>query len=86
MAVWQSNVLWPAGVCSTAYRDNISTDTHLTRDSAMKVCRALRKVVAEVNQRDFSCMSQRCKIVPGVSCCKDSLTEAIAQAEALLNK
>lgn len=47
---------------------------------------ALRKVVAEVNQRDFSCMSQRCKIVPGVSCCKDSLTEAIAQAEALLNK
>lgn len=47
---------------------------------------AISVVISEVRNRDFSCMSQRCKIVPGVSCCKDSLTNAIQDAERLLKQ
>lgn len=40
---FQSNALWPAGVCSSMYGDNISTDTHATREEAEGVCRGLRR-------------------------------------------
>lgn len=39
----QSNALWPKGVCSTMYGDNISTDTHPTQRHAEAVCRALER-------------------------------------------
>lgn len=46
---------------------------------------SLAHIVREVEARDFSCMSQRCKVVPGVSCCKDSLNTAVYLAKSLLN-
>lgn len=39
---YQSNALWPNGVCSSMYGDNISTDTHDTLEQSAAVCRALR--------------------------------------------
>ena len=39
---YQSNALWPAGVCSSKWGDNISTDTHDTADQSAAVCRMLR--------------------------------------------
>lgn len=39
----QSNALWPAGVCSSMYGDNISTDTHPTIEHAQAVCEALER-------------------------------------------
>lgn len=41
--MYQSNALWPDGVCSTKYGDNISTDTHETVHQSAAVCRALRR-------------------------------------------
>lgn len=38
---FQSNALWPAGVCSSKYGDNISTDQHTTRAEAMCTCELL---------------------------------------------
>ena len=40
---FQSNALWPKGVCSSMYGDGISTDTHMTRAQAEAVCRALER-------------------------------------------
>lgn len=40
---YQSNALWPAGVCSTMYGDDISTDRHRTKQEAEAVCRALHR-------------------------------------------
>jgi hypothetical protein len=40
---YQSNALWPAGVCSSQWGDNISTDTHDTLAGAAAVCNALRR-------------------------------------------
>ncbi len=39
---YQSNALWPAGVCSSQWGDNISTDTHDTVEQSAAVCRMLR--------------------------------------------
>lgn len=39
--MFQSNALWPAGVCCSKYGDNISTDTHLTQDGALGACEIL---------------------------------------------
>lgn len=39
---YQSNALWPDGVCSSMYGDNISTDTHDTVEQSAAVCRMLR--------------------------------------------
>lgn len=39
----QSNALWPDGICSSAYGDNISTDKHSTEEAAMSVCSALER-------------------------------------------
>ena len=41
--MYQSNALWPDGVCSSKYGDNISTDTHSTLEQSAGVCRALRR-------------------------------------------
>jgi hypothetical protein len=41
--MYQSNALWPEGVCSSVYGDSISTDTHPTREAAEAVCRALQR-------------------------------------------
>lgn len=38
---WQSNALWPKGVCFSMYGDNISTDVHDTEAAALGVCRML---------------------------------------------
>jgi hypothetical protein len=40
---YQSNALWPAGVCSSQWGDNISTDTHPTESHAFHVCRGLER-------------------------------------------
>jgi hypothetical protein len=40
---YQSNALWAAGVCSSQYGDNISTDTHDTVEQSAAVCRSLRR-------------------------------------------
>lgn len=40
---YQSNALWPAGVCSSQWGDNISTDVHSTQSAAFGVCRGLEK-------------------------------------------
>lgn len=42
-AQYQSNALWPQGVCSSMYGDNISSDKHNTREEAEGVCRALKR-------------------------------------------
>lgn len=39
----QSNALWPDGVCSSMYGDNISTDTHPTERHAEAACTALER-------------------------------------------
>ncbi len=39
----QSNALWPKGVCSSMYGDNISTDTHRTFEAARGVLDGLMK-------------------------------------------
>lgn len=43
MSRFQSNALWPEGVCPGMYGDNISTDTHDTREAAVGVCGGLRR-------------------------------------------
>lgn len=40
---FQSNALWPAGVCSSKYGDNISTDLHATQAQAEGVCEGLER-------------------------------------------
>lgn len=40
---FQSNALWPEGVCSSMYGDNISTDTHSSIEAARGVCNGLRR-------------------------------------------
>jgi hypothetical protein len=40
---YQSNALWPAGVCSSKWGDNISTDTHDTELHAFHACRGLER-------------------------------------------
>lgn len=40
---YQSNALWPTGVCFSMYGDNISTDKHSTQEAAESVCRALAR-------------------------------------------
>lgn len=39
----QSNALWPKGVCSSKYGDNISIDTHSTKEQAEGVCEGLKR-------------------------------------------
>lgn len=39
---YQSNALWPEGVCHSQWGDNISTDTHDTVEQSAGVCRMLR--------------------------------------------
>jgi len=41
--MYQSNALWPKGVCSTMWGDDISTDTHSTKDAAVSVCFMLER-------------------------------------------
>ncbi len=40
--MWQSNALWPDGVVSSQWGDNISTDKHDTIEQAAAVCRLLK--------------------------------------------
>ena len=39
----QSNALWPPGVCSSKWADNISTDKHATEAHAAAVCEMLKR-------------------------------------------
>jgi hypothetical protein len=40
---YQSNALWPVGVCYSVFGDNTSTDTHSTRGQAQGVCDGLER-------------------------------------------
>lgn len=43
MEQYQSNALWPDGVCRSKWGDNISTDVHESLEHSAAVCRGLRR-------------------------------------------
>ncbi|NIB44851.1 hypothetical protein HBA55_35045 [Pseudomaricurvus alkylphenolicus] len=54
---YQSNALWPRGVCSSPYGDNISTDKHQSEAAADAVCNALKQEGFGGQRQDFPLMT-----------------------------